>query len=321
MTTEINSMFHLNESVFAEKLKNFLNTAWLRPEEKKIITIINKNKDSLIKNGEDGKEYIKQFLLQNKNTIETSCTEAFATELNKLGNEYLTESEGAEPKVLNRAIERLSQILEKQKNDVWSIATLSASLQNFQKNYQNEISDDDLWDYIGQAIYQKQMEQSRATIKLSIERLKELKKINPIMPTTELNEALCKIIKEDFNDGTEKWKNRDQPATQFTKFDDEMIPETLEDDINNNFKGEFKYYNGTYWHNDELDNDDFQQLVSVLQQRHPERKDVEDVCEQMFPHDAFAMQESKNIKMKNDLNSKIGNLLEITAVDASGKKR
>lgn len=78
----------LVESIFSDKLEEFLTQKWSRPVERNFVNMIAKNKANIIKNGEQGKEYLNQLLTLNKNLLEDSCTDEFVDEMGRLGTEY-----------------------------------------------------------------------------------------------------------------------------------------------------------------------------------------------------------------------------------------
>ena len=77
---------------FLGDFKNFLATAWEQQAEKKIIQVFNKNKENIENDPEKGKNYISQFLKQNKSLIEKGCTNNFINILKSLSGDTIAEN-------------------------------------------------------------------------------------------------------------------------------------------------------------------------------------------------------------------------------------
>lgn len=79
---------NIKESVFADRFQDFLSKGWGRDVEKSFIQTIAKDKENILSNGEQGKEYLKNLYSKNKSLIVDSCTDEFVQELDRLSSEY-----------------------------------------------------------------------------------------------------------------------------------------------------------------------------------------------------------------------------------------
>lgn len=80
------------ESIFSDKFEKFLRTNWSRPTEKNFIALIGKNKDKIVQDDGQGKEYLKALFDKNQNLLRDNCTDEFVDELNRLSSDYQTDS-------------------------------------------------------------------------------------------------------------------------------------------------------------------------------------------------------------------------------------
>lgn len=83
-------MKQIKESIFSVKLQQFLSYPWTFPAEKTIIKTIDTARDKIVKNGEKGKDYVRQLIQKNKNILDNNCSPDFVDELNNLPN-YIAE--------------------------------------------------------------------------------------------------------------------------------------------------------------------------------------------------------------------------------------
>jgi hypothetical protein len=188
----------LQESAFSQKLTNFLSQLWSEPTEQGIVKQLLKNKQAIISKGEQGKEYIKNFIEANKALIGTNCSDDFADELNRLANDYLAE--GREQKNLpnvfrQNGIKRLNHLLELQLQRNWNVEQFKRMLSEFKAKFQGRILDTYFWQYFDQALHEEtSLNIIKATVKLAIERLKEFD-TNAGQPGG-YNEAIERVLSE-----------------------------------------------------------------------------------------------------------------------------
>lgn len=87
-TLQESIIMSINESVFEDKLKDFIEHNWKNTIEKSFIKELKKYKDKLYDNSDDASKYLQNLQSKNKRLLQTNCSEEFLGELNKLTKDY-----------------------------------------------------------------------------------------------------------------------------------------------------------------------------------------------------------------------------------------